>query len=126
MIGAVGTAIYGITFHNTLLATIAVFGFITCYQQRAAIQAGASTYGEEYETAYLSGPQIRGRSGGGFIQRWRHRRNMIRLQERARRQRELEEEVDRILEKVSHDGLHSLSRREKRTLQQATELQRQE
>ncbi len=43
---------------------------------------------------------------------------------KARRDRRIQEEVDRILEKVHREGLHSLTRKERRTLQQATEMQR--
>lgn len=67
-----------------------------------------------------------GRSTGaqGFLARWRQRR----AQQRAERQREHEArefaEVDRILAKVKASGLHSLTDREKRTLQRETDRKR--
>lgn len=39
----------------------------------------------------------------------------------AQRKKDLQEQVDRILEKVSNQGMHSLNASEKRTLQQASE-----
>jgi hypothetical protein len=47
------------------------------------------------------------------------------IERRLRREQDFEQEVDRILEKVARNGLHSLTWKEKRTLQKATEKQRQ-
>lgn len=47
------------------------------------------------------------------FKRWRDKRFID-------RRRQLQDEVDRILEKVSRDGMHSLSSREKKTLEQAS------
>lgn len=49
---------------------------------------------------------------------WRRR------QKRANAQRNLQSEVDRILQKVHDTGIHSLSREEKRMLKKATEAER--
>lgn len=56
----------------------------------------------------------------------RRKAKLSSFQRNIKRQQDLEREVDRILEKVNREGLQSLSRGEKRTLQQATEKQRQE
>lgn len=55
-----------------------------------------------------------------FGGQWRQRRN----EHLQRKQDELEREVDRILAKVSGNGLQSLTEREKRTLKKATESRR--
>ena len=48
------------------------------------------------------------------LAKWKDKRS-------AQRQKDLQEQVDRILDKVSSEGMHSLSASEKRTLQQASE-----
>ena len=62
--------------------------------------------------------------GGGIV-----RRAMLRYQDgKARREERYEqseqESIDRILQKVSEHGMHSLRGSEKRTLRRATERQR--
>lgn len=47
----------------------------------------------------------------------------IKWQRKKQSQREILAEVDRILEKVNEQGLHSLSRKEKQILRKATEIQ---
>lgn len=63
-------------------------------------------------------PRLPRRSGGGASPRTRVGR---REQEQAQRQ---QEQIDRILAKIHEHGLHSLTDREKRILQEATERQR--
>ncbi|MFP4145952.1 MAG: rhomboid family intramembrane serine protease [Phycisphaeraceae bacterium] len=58
------------------------------------------------------------------LQGWREgRRRKKRHREQVRQSRE-EQEVDRILDKVRRRGLHSLTRKEKKTLNRATERKR--
>ncbi|MHC4075502.1 MAG: rhomboid family intramembrane serine protease [Planctomycetota bacterium] len=62
-----------------------------------------------------------------FSQSWRAKvklkvRSRVRERQTYPRQN-LQNEVDRILQKVSNTGLHSLTRKEKKILQQATKLQ---
>ena len=57
--------------------------------------------------------------------RLKHKARKNALERRLRREQDFEQEVDRILEKVAREGLHSLTWKEKRTLQKATEKQRQ-
>lgn len=62
-----------------------------------------------------------GRFSPGRIQkRWKQKS----YQQRIKREDELEREVDRILDKISDSGLHSLTRKEKRTLHRAREARR--
>lgn len=63
-----------------------------------------------------------GRLGPGrFIEKYRK----AAWQRAVRREQQFDREIDRILEKVAREGLHSLTRQEKRMLQRATERQRQ-
>ena len=61
---------------------------------------------------------------GPWFYRRRKNRNRRRLQRAAELEQTEQLTVDRILEKVSHHGMHSLSRSEKKALQRATERQR--
>lgn len=54
-----------------------------------------------------------------------YRLHQKRIRRRLEREEQLEREVDRILDKVARNGLHSLTRREKKVLQQATEQRRE-
>lgn len=61
---------------------------------------------------------------GGGLGNLRLRRMQKAAERRRRGESELQAEVDRILDKVRQSGLQSLSSREKKTLQRATERQR--
>ena len=60
---------------------------------------------------------------GGF-RRWKDRRRQRKLEREEEKHVAQEAEVDRILAKVKEHGLHSLTDREKKTLQRATEDKR--
>jgi len=63
-----------------------------------------------------------------YSQSWRTRFSLkvrtIKWQKKMARQRELQLELDRILQKVHELGIHSLTAKEKRTLKKATEAER--
>jgi hypothetical protein len=61
-----------------------------------------------------------GRSPAQVAQRF----SQAQSQRRLRKQQQDQEEIDRILAKVHEQGINSLTSREKRTLQRATEKQR--
>jgi membrane associated rhomboid family serine protease len=56
---------------------------------------------------------------------WMTKRRKGAWERRTREQRAEQQEVDRILAKVGSSGMHSLTRRERRTLEQATKRQQQ-
>ena len=60
----------------------------------------------------------------GSVGEVRQRMDASRQQRRQQRERVEEQEVDRILDKVRDEGLHSLSRHEKKILNRATERKR--
>lgn len=132
MIGAVGFGLWGIYAQQFMMVGIAVFGFLTCWQQRQALRMGGFAVEErepwareyDFSRGYGGMPEegaARPRKSGGWFT-GRREGSWERKQEELRRE---QEEVDRILAKVSREGLASLSRKEKRTLQQATERQRE-
>jgi len=61
---------------------------------------------------------------GQAFSRWRQKSHEASARRRAQREKDLEEQVDRILDKVAKQGLGSLSDKERRTLKEATERQR--
>jgi len=74
---------------------------------------------------------LAGMAAGAFYvlsESWRSRLKLkirtTRWEKRARAERAIQQEVDRILEKVHNSGIHSLSGKEKRLLRRATELER--
>lgn len=120
MVGAVGIALWGLAAATFLLVLIGVFGFYTCYQQRKHIASVGPEFaagGGDYYEATKPVKQ-------GFIARTKSKRQLAKIERAAAADRALEAEVDRILEKVAKDGIHSLSKKEKKTLQDATEKQR--
>jgi membrane associated rhomboid family serine protease len=68
-------------------------------------------------------------AGAGYVLSgpWRHRVKVKMATKTQRRKaverRDLQVELDRILQKVHHSGIHSLTSQEKRTLKKATEAQ---
>jgi hypothetical protein len=132
MVGAVALGMWGLAGGGPYLLAIAIFGFLTCWQQRQMLRMGGFAVEErepwageyDFSRGYGGMPDEeaprRKKSGGWFT--GRREGSWERKQEQLRRE---QEEVDRILAKVSREGLGSLSRKEKRTLQQATERQRE-
>ncbi|MBN2563663.1 MAG: rhomboid family intramembrane serine protease [Phycisphaerae bacterium] len=69
-----------------------------------------------------------GYRGHVWTQKWHQRKEAIRRgawEAKRREMQALEDDVDRILEKVNRQGVNSLTRREKRSLQAATKMQQE-
>ncbi len=115
MIGAVVAAILGLVTLNFWLVLIAGFGFYTCRQQRQMLKAEGPD-GFEDEGLYSAAYETSDRPG------WWARRRAARA---AAAERAEQQQLDRILAKISAHGLQSLSGSEKRALRRATEHQRQ-
>ncbi|MFH1416802.1 MAG: rhomboid family intramembrane serine protease [Planctomycetota bacterium] len=67
----------------------------------------------------------RGRNFSGTMDRWRRNRARGAFEAKQRRLHALNQEVDRILQKVNEQGVNSLSRAEKRKLAEASQRQRE-
>jgi len=129
MVGAVAVAFFGIMSRQMMLIFIAVFGFIACYQQSRALRLGGGMvdpYGNQLfdGESWKAGDVDGGEREPGFIARWVE----ARAERKAERQRQAEAaeqaEVDRILAKVHNEGIGALTDKEKRTLNNATQKQR--
>jgi len=126
MIGAICCGVAGMVTENWLLVGIAVFGFITCMQQRQMLKAGMLQEDHEFGYDFSKGY-------GGFNDNdkseskpsWLARRRNAKLAKKAEKQRLqqelLEKEIDRVLQKVHQQGIKSLTNKEKKILQSETE-----
>jgi len=121
MVGAVGIALWGLTVGSMFLVLIAAFGFYACYQQRQMIKMEYDS-GDAWRDGVVSfGEFDTEEKKPGFFERRRQQREEKKRRKQAERQAAFEREVDRILEKVSREGLASLTAKEKKTLQQETD-----
>ena len=119
MVGAVIAAMVGLV-TSFMLVVIAVFGFITCYRQYQQLrEMGPYEFQDatDYSAAYIQPDRPKRSSGPGWLARRR-------AEKLATDERDEQQTIDTILAKVSAQGMHSLTRSEKKALQRATENQR--
>lgn len=64
--------------------------------------------------------------GGPIVAKYRQKYRRMKIQREAEYEAREQEQIDRILEKVSHHGMQSLTNHEKKVLQRATERQRRQ
>lgn len=126
MIGAIVIGLAGLATRQFMLLFIAMFGYLTCYQQRQMLKAGMlydeGEFGYDFSQGYASleaDDQEAARRPSWFA-----RRRQARAERKAEtdRKRQLDEKqrVDAILRKVSKEGVGSLTPNEKRVLQEET------
>ena len=115
MVGAVIFGCVGLFTQNFLLLGVAIFGYLTCQQQRRNVASEDSfSYGSFEEAPRTVSPT---RKRSWLTGRWGRKQKAL-ADEQA--------EVDRILAKVHDSGLASLTRKEKKILAQATRRQQEE
>jgi len=128
MVTAVVLGLYCVISQSWILLTIAFMGYMECYRTRMVTRFsesdGDDLYGRELVGGHAAFDRAE-RRREGFLARWRRKRAESRKAEEAVRQANVELEVDRILDKVHREGMHSLTKSEKRTLELATKLQRE-
>jgi Zn-dependent protease len=128
MVAAIVMGLAGMAAGNWLLMAIALFGYMTCMQERQLVRAGMR--GEDGFMGYdFSGGYNTLDKGGSSKEGFWARRKRQKAEAALKRKNESlvaeQEEVDRILAKVHEKGLTSLTRGEKRTLDQASQRQRE-
>ncbi len=130
MVGAILVGLFGLFMEQSwLLLMIAVFGYMTCWQNRRMLREqgdiGGGEFGYDFSQGYtsLNREEPRPRKPGIF-----ERRRARRQARKAQRDRELREaharSVEAILSKISDHGMASLTPRERRILEHETERQR--
>lgn len=106
LVAAVCLGVVGIVSKETLLLGIALFGGLTCWVQRQQLKLGVDHY-PEHE----------------FVEQVERGPSKAELKRRIREQQHFQN-VEKILEKISREGMGSLTRAEKRTLETETNRKR--
>ncbi|HEV8607437.1 MAG TPA: site-2 protease family protein [Tepidisphaeraceae bacterium] len=120
LVGAAALGILGLVGNNLLLVFIAISCALTCFQMRMALrEMDPHELNDAQNFAYNL------RSEDAPRRRKLSRRSIKRAQKRAAEEQAEQARIDSILEKVSAQGMHSLTWWEKRALRKATERQRQ-
>jgi stage IV sporulation protein FB len=126
MVGAIALGMFGLLTEQFLVVGIAVFGYLYCMQQRQfarfqIAQQGEQFMGYDYSGGYTTFEETGQQSDSpGFWARRKAKRAARRREREERIRRLEEEEVDAILAKVREKGVQSLTRHEKRILEEAT------
>ncbi len=132
MVGAIGVGLLGLLSSEILLLGIAIFGYMTCWQQKQMLRAGdgfeESEFGYDFSKGYTSLDRSMSRTTRpkrpSLLQRWRQARAERREQREHERRRTEERMLDALLDKVHAEGLHSLTPSERRFLDHASQKRR--
>jgi len=125
-VGAIGLFIFGAVVGEWLLIGIAFFGGITCWHTLKQLQWTASVMGGEENDVFAAAQWSESEITADAEPEAPAPGRGARRAERQERDREAESsEVDAILAKIAQQGLDSLTDRERRLLQRATERRRE-
>ena len=105
---------------NLMGMVVCAMLFFDSLQRRRALQVDGSGTIDQLISSSANISDLPAPKRKRLLQRWLHWSG--RRDHRARKERQM---VDKILEKVSEKGMHSLTRREKRILRRATQRQRE-
>ncbi|MHC4914126.1 MAG: site-2 protease family protein [Planctomycetota bacterium] len=128
------TAVAGVMVGHVMLAVLAAFLIIAAENELRAVMHAGYVYQPDAVNIYARELGIRqdwseeavrgyGRADGkkpGFFARWRTKRQLKKLARETERREKMKAEVDRILEKVSREGMPSLTAKERKILKQAS------
>jgi len=124
MVAAVPMGLYGLATQQYFLLAIAIMGYLACYQERVFTRVNRMETegfaGYDFSGGYSTLDGGRRPRKEGFVARWRRQRAEAKRREEARRSEHEEREIDRILAKIHQEGIQSLTKIEKRTLEQAS------
>jgi hypothetical protein len=136
--GAVMLGAWGLRSQHPILLFIALFGGLTCYQRLRMAEYGLLVEDDRFQLHSYGGARRRGfwsrlwgRAGRSAPRDGAGRRPVVNpdsggWQARQTEREHLDAEVDRILRKVSEQGIQSLTYIERQTLERATRDRRQE
>lgn len=129
MVAAIVLGLYGLTNSQYLLMAIAFMGYMACYQERQVLKTAAlqedGFMGHDFSGGYSTLEPPRKKRKGWFA-RWREKTKHAGWEAKRRDMLQLEEHVDRILDKVRDQGIGALTRREKKLLEEATKRKQAE
>lgn len=115
LVVAVGLAVFAIMFQQSRLIGIAIFGGITCFNERQRIALLEDQPAWAYDTEKGFGGFSDDPGAAGQEKAYKA------ALKRQQKEQETQREVDRILAKISERGMQSLTRREKAILADASE-----
>lgn len=116
-VGLAAIAAWALWRQDLLLLILALMLFMNVFIEHGAVRQG---YDPEFGDAAFIG----GQTGGTVLSRWRDRREAARAERTAAAAAAEQAELDRLLAKVSAQGLPSLSAAERRMLQRISERER--
>ena len=121
-----GFAIWAVAASNFLLLLIAVFVGYSALATRRQVKAVAEEMGTDGFLGYdfSMGHTSLGNAKEDRAEEKRREKEAARRERERLREREMEEELDRLLEKISREGLPSLTRRERAFLDKASRRKR--
>jgi len=113
-----GLFVLAVMGRSVMMSLLVVALFFQVFQEHQALRRGYDPF--------IEGQLPTETHGGSWWQRWRARRAARRRERQQARQRREESELDRLLEKVSSDGLPVFSTRERRFLELYSRRQRKD
>ncbi|MCP4593653.1 MAG: hypothetical protein GY842_23190 [bacterium] len=125
MVGAVVFGLVGLLMEEYLLLGIAIFGYMTCWQQRQQLkmmgEMETGPFGYDFSQGYtsLDGSDESTRSPG-YLERRRAKKEASQREAKRRELEQRSDRLDQLLTKVREDGLGSLTSKERRFLQEET------
>lgn len=117
---AIVALLAGLLMENSMLTVIAFFGLFESIQMGMRLKAEAAM-GPAFDPIDYGQHMHGSARGPGVLARWTEARRAKSREAKGRREQAFQGEVDRILDKVRDQGMQSLTRREKKTLGEATE-----
>ena len=114
LVAAMTLAVFGLVFNQSMVVVIAVFAGWSCWVERKRLRSPD----ELADMGHSLGAASRPTEDAEIA-----REERLEAKRRHAQQRE-QEELDRILEKISQSGMDALTRAERRTLHDATERRR--
>lgn len=130
MIGAIALGVFALFAgdRNFLIMGIAVFGYLTCMQQRrmaAEMDAfGGNEFGYDFSRGYASLEEGETQRTPGPIARWKTKRAAAKAERAREEELSRQRQVEDILKKISETGLASLSPKERKLLEEETARKR--
>lgn len=125
LVAAIVVGVFALMGNSNILFAIALFCGITCFTQRQRVaMLDDETYDVGSPVTYGYGPRSPDAPAGRA--RSRPDRAFVAAAKKQERERETQAEEDRILAKIAESGMQSLSRLERKTLEEATRRRRGE
>lgn len=125
-IASFGVAFFSIIFEKVILVFIAIFMFYECWRERQRLKEGAHyyesemTFGHDFSGGYTTVEGVEARRRTSWLGRMQQRRRQKKAARAAQEDAEIRRKVDDLLEKVSREGLKSLTSKERRFLHSAS------